>query len=253
MRGNNSLLVEKMRRIALFSIFVILCILAVQPVVSASCETECLCCQRIIRVIPVGSTETGDPIVTTSPADLAIFHTGIGSIENVWLLIVLNSQTYEALNQITINGLEFMTKDDFERVTTRKIPPILPNSTTGYPGSFCRYEVSAIKDKMDEKGNEIYYGCKFFLLEITKSPTYFTLTLELDFSISNLKALILALGRHSYRCNLVGPQCCCFYPFNRCSSFSKSTLIVPEVATLIVTTAPFGALGLIYAIKWKKK
>jgi hypothetical protein len=242
-----------MRRIALYIIPVILLILAVQPVVSASCETECLCCQDTIKVIPVDSTETCEPIVTTSPADLMIFHTGRGPIENVWLLIVLNSQTYNALNKITIKGVAFMTKSDFKLVTTRKIPPVLPNSTTGYPGSLCQYSVSAIKDKMDEKGNEIYYGCKFFLTEITKTPTYFTLAFGLDSSISNLKGLVLALGRHSYCSHSASPQCCCFYPFDRCSSFSKSTLVVPEVATLVVTTAPFGALGLAYIIKRKKK
>ena len=242
-----------MRKIAFYIIPLVLTILAVQPVVSASYETECLGCRNTIKVVPAGSTETGDPILTTSPADLAIFHTGRGPIENVWLLIVLNSQTYTALNKITIKGTAFMTKSDFTPVASKKIPPVLPDHATDYPGSLCRYEVSAIKDKMDEKGNDVYCGCEFFLAEITKTPTYFTITLELDSSVSDLKALILALGRYSCCGHSASPGCCCFYPFNSCSSFSKSTLIVPEVATLVVTTAPFGALGLVYFIKRKKK
>ena len=228
-------------------------IFAVQPLASASCQPECLFCRHTIKVIPVGSTKTGEPIVTTSPANLTIFHTGRGPIKNVWLLIVLNSPTYNALNQITINDTIFMTKDDFELVTTRKIPSILPNHATGYPGSRCRYRVSAIKDKMDEKGNHTYYGCTFFLNEITKTPTDFTLTLELDPSVSNIKALILALGRYDYCPHSANPEWCCFHPFNTCSSFSKSTLVIPEVATLVISTAPFGALGLLCKIRRKKK
>jgi hypothetical protein len=84
-------------------------------------------------------------------------------------------------------------------------------------------------------------------------PTKFTLTVELN-SPANLKALVLALGRYDF-CNTrqYKIDCLPYKPFNACSSFSKSTLVVPEIATLALTIAPFcGAIGF-YAIKRRKK
>jgi len=231
--------------------------LLAMPSAFAACDLQCTGCRNTIKVVPVGAVETGDPIVTVYPAKMMIFHTGNGPIKNVWLLIVLNEPTYNALNKITINGTAFMTKADFELVTTKKIPPALPNPAKGYPGSLCDYEVSAVKDKLDAKGEPVYYGVKFFLDKITKSPTYFTLSLEFDSSVSDVKALILALGRYDNCKGLVGPECICpkpcLQPFNACSSFSKSTLIVPEAATLAIAAAPLGALGLLYTFRRRRK
>jgi hypothetical protein len=208
-------------------------------------------CRHTIKVVPVGGVETGDPIVTHNNADLMILHTGNGPIKNVWLLIVLNKPTYDALDRITINGSDFMMKSDFSLVSAKKIPPVMPNFAINYPGSLCQYEVAAIKDKMDETGNPVYYGAMFFLNQITKMPTYFTFTLELTSSVSDLKALILALGRYDMfgSSNL---DCRRLQPFNVASAFSKSTLVVPEVATVFIAAAPLGALGLVYVCKRKK-
>jgi len=239
-----------MRRIAFYLLFTMSLLLIAVPLVSAC--GGCVGCAHTIQVIPVDSTETGEPIVTRSPANLMIFHTGRGPIENVWLLIVLNQPTYDALDKITIDGTTFMTKENFTLVESwrTKIPPLLPNFWTDYPGSLCQYEVAAIKDKMDEKENPIYYGAKYFLPEITTSATYFTLAVDLN-APADLKALIIALGR--YDCHdSFHTKCMCYHPFNRCSSFSKSTLVVPEIAVIAVTTAPFSALG-IYAFKRRKK
>ncbi len=228
--------------------------LTIAAIPAAYAEIQASCgCRHTIKVVPVGSTETGDPIVTGNPADLIIFHTGSGKIYKIWLLLVLNEPTYNALDKITINGSTFMTKSDFQEVTTAKIPPIDPNTATGYPGSLCQYEVSAIKDKMDEKGNKIYYGMKFFLNQITNSPTAFKIEAELT-APAELKILVLALGKYSFSYNNIGIRCIPNYdPLNACSSFSKSTFIVPEIATLAIAAAPFGALGLLYTFRRRKK
>lgn len=248
-----------MRKLAIFALIIASLILMAVPLVAAN-GSICEGCRCTIKVIPVGSVETGNPIETTNPADLMIFHTGDGPIKNVWLLIVLNQPTYNVLDQITINGSTFMTKSDFKLVTTSKIPSTSSNPSTGYPGSLCQYEVSAIKDKMDEKGNPIYYGVKFFLSQITKVPKYFTLEVELT-SSADLKALIIALGRYDnsygdfgfngFDC-FHGKDHCCYKPFNACSCFTKSTFVVPEIATLALTASPLCALGL-FAIKRRKK
>jgi hypothetical protein len=226
-------------------------ILVVIPSVAACCQPECLGCAHTIKVIPVGATTTGEPLVTTTPADLVIFHTGNGPIKNVWLLIALNEPTYNALNQITINDTQFMTKEDFQLVTTQKIPSLLPNSKTGYPGTLCQYNVAAIKDKMNEKGNPVYYGVKFFLSQITKTPINFTVAVELN-SPANIKALILAQGRFEYHSKCCSEIQCAYKPFNRCTSFSNSTFVVSDITPLAVAASSFGALG-IFAIKRRKK
>ena len=242
---------RKVRRLAIIILVIASLILMAVPLANADCQTECISCARTIKVIPVGATKTGEPLVTTTPANLMIFHTGKGPIENIWLLIVLNEPTYNALNKITINGTQFMTKEDFTLVTAKKIPPLLPDSTSGYPGTLCQYNVAAIKDKMNEKGNPIYYGVKFFLPQITKKPTNFTLAVELN-SPANLKALILALGRYEYHSKSCYEIECVYKPFNRCSSYSNSTFVVSDITPLAVTASSLGALG-IFAVKRRRK
>jgi len=241
-----------MRRLTILLILLISSIIIATPLVKAECQIECTDCADTIKVIPVGSIETGEPLIATSPADLMIFHTGQGPIKNVWLLIVLNEPTYNNLDQITINGTTFMTKSDFQLVTTKKIPPESPNTATGYPGSNCQYEVKAIKSKMNETGNPIYYGVKYFLPQITKDPTYFTLAVKLT-APADLKALILALGRYDKTSKTgYGTDCVPCNSFNRCSSYSKSTLVVSDPTTLALTLAPLLGVASFYTIKRKK-
>jgi hypothetical protein len=238
---------EKMRRLPILVAILFSLILIAIPAVNAS-----LGCRCTIKVIPSGSSTTGEPIVTETPANLVIFHTGKGPIKKVWLLIVLNEPTYNALNVITINGTSFLTKGDFQLVTAKKIPPSLPVSN-GYPGSLCQYNVAAIKDKMGEKGNPIYYAVKYFLPQITKTPTEFTLAVNLN-STANLRALVLALGRYDSTGNSdYETDCISYKPFNACSSFSNSTLIIPEVATLALTSAPLCGTAVFYIVKRGKK
>lgn len=227
-----------MRRLLYILIMLTALIITVPNVSACSCG-----CVNTIKVIPVGAAETGEPIITVNPANLTIFYTGKGPIKNVWLLIVLNEPTYNALKQIKIDGELFMEKTDFQLATAKKIPPMLPDPATGYPGSLCDYSVAAIKDKIKEKGNPIYYGVKFFREQIYKTPTYFNISIELESPV-NLKALVLALGRIGI-CNCG--------PFNACSSFSNSTFIVPDSATLALTVSPFLGAGGFYLIKHKKK
>ncbi len=247
---------ENVRRLSLLALILFSLILAAVPIVKANEEIDCqiLCgCRHTIKVIPIGSSKTGEPIIAENPANLTIFYTGQGPIKNVWLLIVLNEATYNALNQIIINGNQFMNKSDFQLVTTKEIPPSLPNPATGYPGSLCQYEVAAIKDKIKEKGNPLYYGVKFFMNQISKTPTNFTLSVELD-SPANLKALVLALGRIDTKCEAdFEVNCAPYKPFNACSSFSNSTFIVPDSATLALTISSFLGAGSFYLIKRRKK
>jgi len=103
---------------------------------------------------------------------------------------------------------------------------------------------------MNETGNPVSYAVKYFLPEITTVPTDFTLAVELT-APASIKALILGLGRYDPpKTKSSGIEC--NYPFNRFTSYSKSTLVVPEIATLALIASPFAGLGL-YAIRRRKK
>jgi hypothetical protein len=249
-----------MRRLTVSAIIVLTMILVAVPPVLAGCDTQSNAgCRRTIAVIPTGAVKTGDPIVTMSPASLTMFHTGKGPIQNIWLLIVINKATYDALDEITTNDTTFMTKANFKEVRTAKIPSTQPNETTRYPGSECQYEVNAIRDKISQKEGPIYYAITFFLTKITTTPTPFQLTIELN-APADLKALILALGRYDKdSCGDRGtgincvPAPTCPKPFNACSSYSKSTLVVPEAATMAIMTAPITGIAGLYAVKRRKR
>ncbi len=90
-------------------------------------------------------------------------------------------------------------------------------------------------------------------------PTPFHLTVELN-AVADLKALILALGRYnkdSYGDRDTGINCIpkptCPRTFNACSSYSKSTLVVPEPAILALMTAPLTGIAGLYVIRRRKR
>lgn len=242
-----SFLVRKVRRQKTAAIAVtalILMIIAV-PLVAADNGNA-----HTIKVWPVGTTvETGMPIVTGTPASLFILHTGKGPIKNVWLLIVISKSTFDNLDIITLNGDKFMDKTDFKLATNSKIPPTAANGA--YPGTAWQYEVAAIKSNMDETGKQVYWAIKYFLPQITTTPTDFTLAVKLT-APASIKALILGLGRYDDPPKTKSFGIECNYPFNRFTSYSKSTLVVPEIATLALIASPFAGLGL-YTIRRRKK
>ena len=197
---------------------------------------------RNIKIVPEGSVHTGEPLLTDTPANLLIYSVGHSPIENVWLLIVIDENTYNSLNTITMSLGVTVPKSDFELVTTSWLPPFLPDSSTDppYPGSYVRYQVSAIRDKIGTTG-DLYFTSVHLINEITTTPTSFTLTLNLH-TPTHVKALLLGLGR--YDNNIL--------PFDEGSAYSNSTLVVPELETILLLTAPLCALG-VYTVKRGRK
>lgn len=201
---------------------------------------------RNIKIVPEGSVHTGEPLLTDTPANLLIYSTGHSPIENVWLLMVMDEATYNGLDNITTTLGVTVPKSDFELVTTLWLPPFFPDPLTDppYPGSCVRYRVSAIKDKIGTTGN-VYFAVVHILDEITTTPTPFTLTVNLE-TPTSIRVLLIALGRY----NKVPTDC--LLPFNEGSPYSNSTLVVPELETILLITAPLCALG-VYTIKRRRK
>ena len=226
----------------------LLLVMAAVPIVAADTGSA-----HTIKIWPVGTTsETGRPIITFTPTTLFILHTGQGPIKNVWLLIAINEPTYDNLNMITINGTEFLNKTDFTILANSWIPLGPANSTTGYPGTTWHYMASGLRGAMNETNKIVYWTIKYFLPEITTIPQTFTVAVELT-APANLKALILGLGRYDDPPNNIESSILqTDSPFNRFTSYSKSTLVVPEIATLALMASPFAGLGL-YAIRRRRK
>lgn len=196
-----------------------------------------------IRIIPTSGGETGEPIVTASPATINIFSTSPSHspITNIWLTISINKDTYDHLTSITADTTTF-TKADFTELTAAKIPPAEPSGT--YPGCETgdQYESAAIMSKL---GNppKAYYAYKAFSINtITTAPQTFTVTANAP-GTADLKILILANGYGS-----TGTE----GKFNQKTPFSGSTLITPEVPTLVLAASSFIALA-VYGIKRRKK
>jgi hypothetical protein len=211
--------------------------LAVVPHVSANPATN-------IKVWPVGTVESEEPVVTTSnPTEMMIYVTAYEQrISSAWVLLVLNTETYNGLDHIDVAGVNYIP-DDFRVATENKLPLEAADSEfPGYPGceNYLTYSVGAVADKVG--GGDVYYAVKkVFDYEISTTPVYFTIT---HYGTStNLRILVLALGRETE----TGSG-----KFNNHSSFSGSTLIVPELATILLATASLSVFGL-YKLKRKKE
>lgn len=198
-----------------------------------------------IRVIPVGGVHSGDPIVTTSPAEIMIYSTSHTPIENVWLILAINKDTYDHLNTIKASAcmhptITFM-KSDFSTPTESKVPP--EAASGAYPGckTGAQYEVNAIKDKTETPTTgKIYYAYKKFSIDpITTTVQIFTVTVDAP-GVADMKVLVLANGCYE-KLDTAGDG-----KLNEKTPWSGSTLVVPECCgTLFATIASFAALGLV--------
>ncbi len=194
-----------------------------------------------VRVIPVGGIHTGDPIVTTSPAEIQIFSSSHTPITNVWLILIMNEDTYDHLTGITADATTF-AKSDFAEAAD-KIPPKEPSGS--YPGSKDQYALGAIKSKLGTSGKAYYAYKAFSISTITTAVQTFTLTVNAP-GATQLRVLVLGNGYYAPLDNKGDGK------LNQSTPWSGSTLVVPEVATLAIAASSFGALGL-YAIKRGKK
>lgn len=208
----------------------------------------------VIRVVPVGEPDTGMAIITSDePATLEIHVTNAqkSPVNEVWLLFVIDEDTYNGLTNIIIDDTDGPTtvlKADFTGgpVSSGQRPleddtNDLPNGE--YPGctSQTQWSVPAIRDQMSQvhpKPSSVRYVLVYGFASIDTSPKAFTVTVV----SSHVNVLVLAQGRVEGEAD---------DPLNSNSPFSGSTLIIPELGTVLLALASFSAFAL-YSFKRRK-
>lgn len=227
-----------------------------------------------LTVWPYDTPEGAEgPIVTTSPANLIIYNNDNKTVlDDVWLLLVINKPAYDHLVSITTNvSLNFFPEyflgipgiaDPNERIPptesdsdTTPTPPFAyrPN---GWPGIEFddQYQIGSLRDLLEiPSGESMYYSVGDLDSSpdwIDHGPTglnredpeYFTITVDTGGWGGNWKVLVLALGHSDdYPDDLI---------LNVNTPYTRSTLIVSELGTLLLAVAPMSAFG-IYKIKYK--
>jgi hypothetical protein len=203
-----------------------------------------------IHVVPQSfneDTPSSSAIVTTSPALLKIYSVSNehSPIKNVWLLLVLNEDTFNNLLNITANDDQgnqtIFSTADFTSAPNKGFIP-LTKTNPPYPGSSIQYAIGGIRGNMYQPDGTLYYATKYFLPKINRTPWNFTLTVYLK-GKADMKVLVLGLGRYDKPlCPDFDILCCQPKPFNEGTPFSHSTFVVPEPATFALLLAPFAAL-----------
>lgn len=205
-----------------------------------------------VRVTPEGEPHTGMAIITGNPAILEAYATTGKTIEEVWFIVIVDEDTYADLSSIEIALTDFPTtliKSEFSGpVSSGKIPEADgtdPNKGPDpYPGCTTpqtQYQVQAIRDQMGQvyaKPDSVRYVLVYGFEEVDDVPSHgmFTVTVNAP----HINVLILAQGINGEDTLL-----------NQNSPFSGSTLIIPELATILTALASFAALAL-YAGKRRK-
>jgi hypothetical protein len=205
-----------------------------------------------IRVTPVGKPDGEMAIITSSPASLEIYVTNAQQTRNnIWLLLVLDNDTYNGLTSITLAGTQgpaLLAKSSFTAITVNsgKIPLQNDGNYTGggytYPGctNTAQYSVGAILSQMSQvfPTNAVHYGLVYAFDSINTTAKTFTVTVNSP----HINVLVLAQG-----CSGTSGK------LNSNSPFSGSSILVtPELGPILMAMASFSALGL-YAVKRRRK
>jgi len=222
-----------------------------------------------LTVWPLGTPEGAEgPIVTTSPADLIIYNTDDAHVlTDLWLMLVINEPAFDHLSSISTNtSLTFLpahfTEIDGIVSPSHKIPLSPPGSEThpaygSWPGMEPddQYNVGSIRSKLEiPKITDSEYESMYYAVGDLDSssgwidhgptgldktdPEFFTVTVDLGGWGGNWKVLVLALG---YTQDGAHTQ---EFMLNVHSPYTRSTLIVPELSTILLAIASLSAFGL---------
>ena len=229
-------------------IWILVSIVVLLPITAVAANPEA----TVIRVVPVSEPHTGWAIITDSPAFLQINVTTAAHspINDVRLLFVIDHDTYVNLNSINTTGTDWDTTlypTDFtggplSSDGSTKIPETNDTNWEGphpYPGCIhqTQYELGAILSQMSQvyATTMVHYVLVYAFDSISTSEKYFTVNVD----STHINVLILAQGRHGGEAE---------DPLTNNSPFSGSTLLVPQLAPVLLALASFSAFAL-YAVK----
>ena len=232
-----------MKKVILLTLMLILA-----PIIAVSAAPD----SAVIRLVPVGEPHTGMAIMTESPTQLEISVTNEphSPTYNVSLIFLIDEDTYDALNTITITNTDWpttLTKASFTGgpVSSGKLPEASDTNWVGpysWPGCSApnnQYEVSAILSQMSQvyPTTAVRYMIVYAFDSITTSPKLF----DVEADSTHINVLILAQGRLTNPEGLLTER----------SPYTGSTLVVFELGPLVLALASFSALAL-YALKRRK-
>ena len=207
----------------------------------------------VIAIVPLAKAETGTiridpvwPIMLESPADFTIWVQGAGdptSDPNILLAMTeasWNGLTGDVVVSWSGGSVSFDKNTDFTAVTdnSANVPP--SGTTEG-----ARYTVASLKDHLSyglsvpiSSTETIYWAMKPFLDggPLTGTPQPFTVTLP----STDPRMLVYALGK------TVGSEI-----FDNKVPPTIPGFMIPELATIVLAAASFGAFAL-YAVKRRK-
>lgn len=201
-----------------------------------------------VRFVPIGSSDTGAPIITSSPATCQLYlQSGVASpLAPVWLVLAIDQTTLNGGGSITIQGPAGSRSISISALNfpitpaSGKVPPTssgtAPNGDA-YPGTDRGYAPSSLAGNLG--GGAVYYT----YLDITSILSDHQLAIDTPQNLIttvdsgvNFQVLILGMG--------VNPPSA-ITALNQQTPLSGSTLVTtPEISTLILVSVALVAIGL---------
>jgi hypothetical protein len=189
-----------------------------------------------IRIEPHGSYYPL-PIMLASPATFNVSVTAHTAYHPNILLVMTNASYQGLIGDVVVEwvgGSSSFPSSSFTAVDNGYVPP---SGTT--PG--VRYQVSGLKNHIGVNGtadDTLWYAYGPFLSgPITTTPQTFNVTLP----STHARMLVYAIGKSK-----------CSGLFDMRVPPTRAGFVVPDLAPILLTLAPFSAFGL-YAIKRRKK
>jgi hypothetical protein len=207
-----------------------------------------------IRIEPHGSYYPF-PVMLDSPADFSIFvQPGGDPTCDPHILLVITNDTYHELADLTVTvnwtDTDTISIDDWTGPETENSKEI-PDGWPLHPG--VGYTVASLQDHLNTS-DPIYWNFTSFLgAQLTQTPQEFTVTVPLSVPF---RMLVYALGKTGEYDDFddFGEEIECpesDAPFDNRVPPTKPGLVIPELATILLTAASFCGFAL-YGYKRKR-
>ena len=208
----------------------------------------------ILRVVPTDKEHTGMAIITEATSELTATVTANGkTVADVWLVLIVDQATYAGLNSITLSGTDGPTSIDTSdpwsaaltsgRLPEENDPHVVPIPYPGCTVPQTNYQVAAVISQMSQVHEDVisvrYILVYGFDWVDKQNNRVFTVTVE---SSTRVNMLVLGQGIEGETDVL-----------NENTPFSGSTLMVPEVGTLLLGLGALAGFALFITLRRKSQ